>query len=58
MRSLLTRLGPFAKGFAGAVVGIILVLLLVHAWFDHTALHDLVNMVNANAVKQQAIPAK
>lgn len=58
MRSLLTRLGPFAKGFAGAVLGILLVLLLVHAWFDHKALHDIVNMVNANAAKQQSIPAK
>ena len=56
MRSLLTRLGPFAKGFAGAVVGVLLVLLLVHLWFDHAALHAIVDLVNKQAAGAAAAP--
>lgn len=56
MHRLLARLGPFAKGFAGAIAGMLLVLLLVHAWFDHIALHDLVNMVNAAKAQPAQAP--
>lgn len=36
-------------------LGVVIVLLLVHAWFDHAALHSVVDMINANAAKQQQL---
>ena len=50
MRELLRRY-PFASGLVGAIAGLAVGLLVIHTYFDHKALHDLVNMVNANAEK-------
>lgn len=49
IRDLLSR--PFVKGLVGAMVGGLMFLAGFHAYFDHRALHDLVNMVNATAAK-------
>ena len=55
MRSLLT--GPFARGLVGAVAGGLLLLSAVHLWSDHIALHVLVDYMNRNAPKINALPA-
>lgn len=34
-----------------------LILLLWHAYTDHVAFHQIVNLINANAVAQQQTPA-
>ncbi len=45
---------PFTKGTAGAIVGGLLLLLALHVYTDHKALHQIVDMINANAARQQA----
>ena len=45
---------PFTLGVAGALGGLVLGLTLIHLYYDHRVLHDLVNLVNANAAKATA----
>ena len=41
-------------GACGALGGLLVGLGLIHAYYDHQVLHDLVNLVNANAAKATA----
>lgn len=54
VRSLLTS--PFARGFAGAIVAAVVVLLAIHAWSDHAALHIVVDFLNRHADKINTLP--
>ena len=53
------RVRVSAMGWGAA--GVLLAILLLHLWYDHVALHQLVNMVNSTAAQQAgqtAPPAK
>jgi hypothetical protein len=54
MRNLVT--GPFVKGLAGAVVGSLLILLAVHAYQDHMAMHQIRAFLEAHAAKIAKLP--
>ncbi len=54
MRSLLT--GPFAKGIAGAIVGGAFLLLALHAYQDHRALHEMRMFLEAHAARIAKLP--
>lgn len=49
MHRLLNRL---PVSVVGGIVGVLIGLGLIHAYYDHKALHDLVNLVNAQAAKK------
>lgn len=38
-------------GFGGVMVG----LLVWHLWLDHTALHQIINVLNAQAARAQQV---
>lgn len=46
----------FWVGFLGAVAGALLMLMSIHAWSDHQALHVLVNYLNEHAEKINRLP--
>lgn len=48
----LARLQSFAYGF----VGVLLALLLYHAYTDHVALHTMLNFLNQHGEKIQRLP--
>ena len=51
----MTRLAAALFGVGGALVG----LLVWHLWLDHAALHQIINVLNAQAARvQQAQPAE
>lgn len=52
-----TRHASLFKGVIGGIGGVAIALLLLHLWTDHRALHDLVDLVNANIAAQRADPA-
>jgi hypothetical protein len=43
------------KGFVGGILGMALVLLVVHAWLDHQALHQLMTFITAHAAQIEAL---
>lgn len=54
MHRLLSGLRPLGLGF----LGVVLALLLWHAWTDHVAFHQIVAFVNQHAATiQQLAPA-
>ncbi len=51
------RLGPFAKGALGAIVGGLLLASLFHLYQDHRVLHEIVSLINAQvAAAKPAAP--
>lgn len=54
MRSVLVR--PFVIGFGAAVLGVGVMLLAIHLWSDHVALHVVVDFLNRNADKINKLP--
>jgi len=51
-----SRLGPFLKGFAGALVGALLLMGALHLYQDHQALHQLAEFINLHAEKIAKLP--
>lgn len=51
-----SKVGGFGKGLLGGTLGVLLVLLAVHLYFDHKALHDLILFANTAAPKIQKLP--
>lgn len=49
--------GAFGKGAIGALVAIGLVIVGLHLYQDHVALHQMIGFVNAYAPRVMAIPA-
>lgn len=47
---------PFWKGLVGGILGVLLVLILVHLWLDHQALHQLITYVNQQIAQQAKKP--
>ena len=56
MRSLLARVGPFARGLLGAALAWILLQLVSIAISDHLALQTLANYINTVAPKINKLP--
>lgn len=57
MRRLVTS--PFLIGFFGALAAAaigLLVLLVIHLWSDHVALHVLINYLNQHAAAINKLP--
>jgi hypothetical protein len=55
MRSLLTS--SFTKGFAGAIVALILGLFVIHLWSDHVALHVIADFLNQHGAQIRGLSA-
>jgi len=55
MRAFLN--GPFVKGIVGGAIGILLMLVLVHVYFDHKGFHELVDAINKAAAAGTQKPA-
>ncbi len=43
-------------GLASGMVGVLLALAVSHVYEDHKALHAIIDMINANAAKQNGPP--
>lgn len=56
MKAWLHRLGPFAKGLVGAMVGTVIVLLIIHLVTLYIALLRIITFINAYADKIKALP--
>jgi hypothetical protein len=56
MHSVLTKLGPFAKGLAGAALAWLLLQLVSIAISDHLALQQLATYINTVAPKINKLP--
>ena len=56
MRQLWTRLGPFATGVLGAMLGGLISLGLWHLWVDHQNLHALVRLVQQSQQQLSTSP--
>lgn len=50
------RYRPFVFGIAGAVLGGVLLMVIMHLWADHTALHVIVNYLNQQSAKINKLP--
>jgi len=53
------RTSPFVKGFLGAIAAIALLLLsllAIHLWSDHTALHVVVDFLNQHGERISKLP--
>lgn len=56
-RALITS--SFARGFLGALAAVVLVigvLLAIHLWSDHVALHTMLDYLNTHADKINKLP--
>lgn len=49
------NLAPFGKGLLGAILGGVLLLVGLHVYADHQALHQVIVFLNANSAKIAAL---
>jgi hypothetical protein len=48
---------PFLKGLLGGILGIGLVVVALHLWADHVALHQIITYINQAAAQQSGQPS-
>mgnify|MGYP001559041419 CR=1 FL=1 len=56
IRESIKTLGPFVKGIVGAILGGVVLILALHAYQDHQALHALAAFINQHAEKITKLP--
>ena len=56
MHRVLIAAVPYLKGMVGAIVGGILLLLAIHAYTDHVALHQVIDFINTQGPKVVKLP--
>lgn len=53
---MMAKIGLLTKCFLACAAGTVVVLVVVHLYFDHKALHEMATYINQAAPKIQKLP--